>query len=210
MTRMSKFALLAAASMMAVSAHGGSAFAGGQVVMPEPEVYVPEPAPSRVWHGLYGGLSASAISGRITNNDAGPTPDLEDDNGLGVFAGYNFQRGNFVFGGELSYIDFDTPYVGFPNSFQQNALELRARAGYARNNALFYGLIGAARSDLNDLGTEISQSGVSYGLGAQVMFRGGLFGGIELVRRDVSGSIPAGGNIDSQIDTLTARIGFQF
>lgn len=204
-----KVAFVSAVSVAALTA--GAAFASGPTVVADPVVHVHTPAPVvRDWGGFYAGLSYSAIGGQINENTGGGVfPDLDSDKGVGVFVGYNWQRGNFVFGGELSYINFETPFVGFPASFQQNVTELRARAGYAVNNTLLYGFIGGARSDLDDVGTSYSQSGFSYGIGAQVMFRGGMFAGLELARRDVSGTT-GGVTLGTDIDTVSLRLGFQF
>lgn len=213
MTTISRIALRSAASALAlgVGLASGAAFASGPVTVTPPEVYVtPAPAPVRDWGGFYGGLSYSSISGEINENiPGGIFPPLNGDNGAGAFIGYNVQRGNFVFGGELSYISFDTAYVGFPTSFQQNATELRARAGYAMNNVLFYGFVGAAQSRVNDGGTIFDQTGVSYGIGGQFMVRGGAFVGLELARRDVSGT-NGGNTLGSFIDTVSLRLGYQF
>lgn len=199
---------LALVSMMPASA----ALASGPVtVAPEQIIVAPAP-PVLSWAGFYGGISASRVSGGIDQNTAAPanTPDMISDTAFGAFVGYNWQRGNFVYGGELSYISFDTPFVGFPASFQQNAAEIRARAGYAvSDNVLFYGFVGAARSQVQDGGITLSQSGFSYGIGGQVRVRGGMFVGLELARRDVSGTY-LGDTLGSIIDTASLRVGFQF
>lgn len=183
------------------------ALASGPVAPPPPVVDYVMPAPAFDWAGAYGGLSYSSVSGRVTQSP-GALPDLDSVNGWGAFAGYNWQRGNFVFGPELSYIDFDTGYVGFPER-QRNALELRARAGYAVNNVMFYGFVGAARSELFGLGVWNSQNGVSYGLGAQFHVRSNVFVGVEAARRNMSATI-GGANVENDIDTITLRIGYQF
>jgi opacity protein-like surface antigen len=114
-----------------------------------------------------------------------------------------------VFGAELAYTSFNTPYVGFPNSLQENALELRARAGYAFDRVMVYGFVGAARSTLTDVGVEVRQTGVSYGLGMQALVTQSMFVGVELARRDVSGDA-LGFTVGSDIDTVSLRAGFQF
>jgi len=186
------------------------ALASGPVAPPPQVVDYVMPAPAFDWAGAYGGLSVSSVSGRINENTGGGVfPDLDSDTGFGGFVGYNWQRGNFVFGGELSYTSFDTAYVGFPVSFQQNVLELRARAGYSFDRVLAYGFVGAARSRLDDAGTIYNQTGVTYGLGVQAMIARNFFAGLEVARRDVSDTV-GGATIGSDIDTITLRIGYQF
>jgi len=199
-----------AASVLALGFGAGTAFASGPVTVTPPEIYVAPPPPVRDWGGFYGGLSYSGISGEINENTGGGVfPAMVDTSGAGVFVGYNWQRGNLVFGGELSYTDFETPFVGYPASFQQNATELRARAGYAMDNVLLYGFVGAAQSRVNDVGLIYDQTGISYGIGGQFMVRGGAFVGLELARRDVSGTT-GGVTLGSYIDTVSLRVGYQF
>lgn len=211
MSMSKKIILAATGSLLALTAT--SALASGPVaVQPVPEVVYTAPvATAHNWAGGYGGLSFSRVSGGINENTTpgGVTPDMEGDNAFGVFAGYNWQSGNLVYGGELNYTHFATPFVGFPGSQQENVIELRARLGYAVNNVLIYGFVGAARSSIEDGGISASQNGVSYGLGAQMAFRNNMFAGLEVGRRDVSGDVPTG-TVGTDIDTATLRVGFQF
>jgi outer membrane immunogenic protein len=100
-------------------------------------------APSAIgysWAGGYFGVNLGYSWGHITHLGGSP-------NGLagGLQAGYNWQAGSFVFGGEsdiqLSGADdrfaawqFSNPWFG----------SLRARAGFAMNNTLFYATAGLA------------------------------------------------------------------
>ncbi|GAB1377991.1 outer membrane beta-barrel protein [Pararhodobacter aggregans] len=183
------------------------ALASGPVAPPPQVVDYVMPAPAFDWAGAYGGLSYSAVTGRITQSPGG-TPDMESVNGWGVFGGYNWQRGNFVFGPELAYTDFEAGYPPFINR-QRNVLELRARAGYAVNNVMFYGFVGAARSELFGGGVWNSENGVSYGLGAQFHIRNNFFVGVEAARRNMSFST-GGADVENDIDTISLRFGYQF
>ena len=97
------------------------------------------------WQGPYVGANLGYQWGGVSNNAASPS-------GIagGVQAGYNVQFGQFVFGGEtdlqLSSADdtfapwkFSNPWFG----------TLRARAGFAMSNVLFYGTVGLAYGTLN-------------------------------------------------------------
>lgn len=181
------------------------ALASGPVAPPPQVVDYVLPSPTFDWAGAYGGLSYSSLRGE---SRAAVTVPMANDTGLGAFAGYNWQNGNFVYGGELSYIAFDTPYVG-PVNRQRNALELRGRLGYAVNNVLFYGYAGLARSEIFGLGAWHSESGFGYGLGVQYHVSRGMFVGLEAGRRDLSATI-GGVNVDTQIDSISLRVGFQF
>ncbi|MCB1387946.1 MAG: porin family protein [Rhodobacteraceae bacterium] len=203
--------LSASAAATSVFLSGGAALASGPVnVTPPPAVVITSPA-ARDWSGFYGGLGLASVGGAITDNNLGFafTPDMVRTTGFGAFAGYNVQRGSFVYGGELNYVNFSGEHVGFPTWVQENLLEVRARAGYAMGSVLLYGYVGAAWSTSNDGGAVFDQTGISYGLGGQMMFHGGMFVGLELGRADVSGDL-AGFTQGSRIDTLSLRVGYQF
>ena len=78
----------------------------------------------------------SAISGRL------PATARRDPSGVagGVQVGYNWQRGQFVFGGEtdLQVSDADDRFASWKFSNPWFGT-LRARAGFAMNNVLLYG-----------------------------------------------------------------------
>jgi outer membrane immunogenic protein len=96
------------------------------------------------WSGAYAGLNLGYEWGKVTNSAVNPS-------GLagGGQVGYNWQSGQFVFGGEtdlqLSGADdtfapfkFSNPWFG----------TLRGRAGVAFNNVLLYATLGLAYGDL--------------------------------------------------------------
>lgn len=204
----SKLVLAATASMAALTA--SAALASGPVTVAPPEVVYTPAAPVRDWSGAYGGLSYSTISGAITENVFSPltTPDFDNTTGAGVFAGYNWQRGNFVFGGEVSFINFDSQYIGFVNH-QQDALELRGRAGYAFDSVLVYGFLGAARSTITSGLTDFTMDGYSFGVGLQALVTDHVFVGAEIARRTVNFT-NAFNDITTDIDTISLRVGYQF
>ncbi|MCW1931118.1 outer membrane protein [Pararhodobacter zhoushanensis] len=208
MTAIRKLILGSAASVTALGFAAGAALASGPVVYNEPEVMVaPMPAPALSWAGLYGGLSYSRVSGGVT--DPAGLPDLESDNGFGAFVGYNWQRGGFVFGGELNYTNFDTSFVGFPGTYQRDSLDLRARAGYAFNRVMVYGFVGAARSTIGSGGTDFTQTGPVYGLGVEAMVTSNMSVGLEFARRNVDADV-LGTTVESELDTVSLRAAYHF
>jgi outer membrane immunogenic protein len=128
-----------------------------------------EYAPPPIWSGLYFGVH---VGGGRTSVDVSDTFDYKGDphadnsfdtTGViaGVQLGYNFQRGNFVYGVEadLGYLDvggsksFDLPNperdpnkeIGATYSLSGGLYgDLTARAGYAAENTLLYVKGGAA------------------------------------------------------------------
>ncbi|MFN4101703.1 MAG: outer membrane protein [Pararhodobacter sp.] len=201
--------LLSSAMTLATFGFASAALASGPVTIVEQRpVTVAAPVQAYSWGGFYGGLSYSRVTGDATTN-FGDAADFGSVNGAGAFAGYNWQSGNLVFGGELTYTDFSAPVIGFPGAFQENALELRARAGYAFDRAMVYGFVGAARSRISEGGDSINMNGFSYGIGAQALVTRNMFVGLELARRDLEGS-DGPVTVNSDINTVSLRVGFQF
>ena len=186
--------LFASTFLFAIS---GSAFAA-DVVVNEPVPIVPA---GFTWTGGYVGLQ---FGGGWSNVDQpfsffppGPA-NLSQDNANGsgviggVFAGYNWQSGSFVFGGEADIdatsIDGDDGgSAGDINGFKaQWMASARLRAGYAVDRWLIYGTGGYAylrgKADRRDPGFEESQSasfngwtigaGAEYALTDNIIIRG--------------------------------------
>jgi outer membrane immunogenic protein len=137
-----------------------------------PRYYAPQAvAYPLAWAGPYIGATLGYEWGSIDNNPARP-------GGVagGIAAGFNWQTGNFVYGGEadfnLSAADdtfapwkFSNPWFG----------TVRARAGLAIDNVLLFASAGLAYGELTgSLSGGPSEShtslGWSAGLGAEVMF----------------------------------------
>ena len=121
-----------------------------------------QPAPARgaLWQGPYVGANLGYQWGSVSNTGADP-------NGVmgGIQAGYNWQYGQFVFGGEtdLQLSDADDRFAGWKFSNPWFGT-LRGRAGYAMNNILLYGTMGLAYGTLRaQTSTGINESRTSYG-----------------------------------------------
>lgn len=197
------------ATCLASASLGGAAQASGPAVPADPVVTYEPAAPVQDWAGFYGGIQLGSTGGNARSNASPTAFRFNRDTSFGLFAGYNWQHGNFVYGGEVNYLSFNSPLVSQPSVAQNDALELRARAGYAFDNVLVYGFVGAARSSIGNASISVSQNGYSYGLGAQYQFANGFMTGLEFARRDVSGTVgPL--TVNSQIDTVSLRFGVQF
>ncbi len=127
---------------------------------------VRSPLSAYSWAGPYLGGTLGYQWGKVSNNPTRPS-------GLagGVEAGYNWQNGAFVFGGEtditLSGADdtlvpweFSSPWFG----------TLRARAGVGMNNILLFGTAGFAYGELraDTPGLTESHAGVGWTAGAGI------------------------------------------
>jgi outer membrane immunogenic protein len=160
---MSKMLSLAAAA--AVSLAGAASAAD----IPQSNYFAPRPVSSAFnWAGAYAGVNAGYQWGETDNNPTNPS-------GLagGVQFGYNWQNGQFVFGGEtdlqISGADdtfapwkFSNPWFG----------TLRGRAGYAIDNFLLYATLGLAyggiRGEIIGLSESKTHAGWTAGAGVEV------------------------------------------
>lgn len=122
------------------------------------------------WAGPYLGVNLGYQWGKITNDPTKPS-------GIsgGIQAGYNWQSGAFVFGGEIDAQMTGADDVFAPWKFANPWFgTARLRAGYAFNNFLVYGTAGFAVGGLrgeNMLQTESHASwGWTAGLGAEYGF----------------------------------------
>lgn len=179
---MKKLSIAAAAlAFSATTATAGALVA----VQPEPEVFVPSHAYS--WTGPYAGLfvgaptgsnrwSERSINARSLQDDWSGTP-------WGLMLGYNMQRGNMVFGGEidftggtLSAASKTSPDFGCaPDCLTDvdRLMSLRARAGYAFERTLVYGTVGIAagrvtgRTDQFGISGRKNRTGWAAGIGIE-------------------------------------------
>jgi outer membrane immunogenic protein len=119
----------------------------------------PEPLSAYSWAGPYLGGTVGYEWGSVDNSPTRPS-------GIagGVEAGYNWQRGAFVFGGEtdiqlsgaddtLSPFEFSNPWFG----------TLRGRAGVTWNNVLLFGTAGLAYGELRADTFMLTESHASIG-----------------------------------------------
>jgi outer membrane immunogenic protein len=180
---MKKMVLAVAAASLAVAT--GAAHAADIPRGPSP--YYSSPAPAGYnWSGVYAGVNAGYEWGSVSNSNVNP-------NGLagGAQIGYNWQYGQFVFGGEtdiqVSGADdtfapwkFSNPWFG----------TLRGRAGYAMNNILLYGTLGLAYGELKaesfGLDETKTETGWTGGLGMEVGFAPNWSAKAEYLYMDLS------------------------
>jgi outer membrane immunogenic protein len=148
------------------------------VIAPAPAPVMAAPAPqSGNWDGFY--LGGQVGTGKATD-DTGD--DLSGDfNTYGIHAGYMYDMGTFVLGGELAYsvLDADGDDVGVDVSLAN----LKFRAGYDAGNFLPYVTAGVAGLYVeDDLGDSGSDTGVVYGLGVAYAVTDNFILGGEYVR----------------------------
>lgn len=197
-----------------------AALAGGPtIVQPEPPMTPPVATIASVdWSGAYAGLAAGTANGDMQYfvYDTSDTPEAIDGSLMGAFAGFNIQRGNLVYGGELAYSKGDVEYddgYGF-TSF----LDLKGKLGYASQKTLVYAVLGVTRGEWKEEGFDsISGTGVAYGTGADFAVSDRLTIGVEYLWRNFdtenfASAVPqiANTHVEGDFGTLSLRVAFRF
>lgn len=208
-----KFHLLrpAAALGLVVLFGAAPAFAADVIDQPpEPPAAPMENPPLSTWSGPYAGVSLGYGFSGNTNTDTG---DFDTDGFIGGgFAGYNFQSGMFVFGGEadVNYTDISG---GNAVTSSRSGVDgsLRARMGVAvTDDILLYGTAGGAaqRLKISDPAGSDSQAmlGWTVGAGTDIKITEQVFGRIEYRYTDFGSKDFNTGSGSQSIDTSDNRV----
>lgn len=166
-----KFALSTVAGLGFAAFAAMPAFAADVVYEEPPAPAAPMvTAPVSSWAGPYAGIQAGyGFSGDVST----PGADVETDGFMGgVFGGFNWQNGSFVYGVEAdaNYSAMDGEEAGIDTRTKFDG-SVRARAGVAvTDNLLVYGTAGGAaeRQEIEVGGVEDTQSMLGYTVGAGV------------------------------------------
>lgn len=167
--------LIAAATAATLGAT--AALASGPIAEPiyEPPALLPMPSAYN-WTGGYAGVGLTY--GRAAMSEGGALPDFPATSGagIGLLAGYNWQNGNLVYGGEVA-LDFarrdganDCGTGGVCESVQNSHYSIRGRVGYAMDRSLAFMTVGYAsdRRTVEEVGVGSSSarfSGPMLGVG---------------------------------------------
>jgi outer membrane immunogenic protein len=152
------------------------AFAGSltaQQMEPGPVAAQATSTPAQSWTGGYIGAGAGANSFNAHASSTTPNIDSTKTGGVGgVFAGYNYQMGKYVIGGEIGYYKANDYFFYAPGQFsttlEQRTTEIKLRAGYDLGKAMVYGSVGWQRAEYSAKAapTKSSKDGYVVGLGA--------------------------------------------
>jgi len=232
--------LVKAASALVVATMAMPAIAGSYTTQQEPVVYAPPapPAPVLSWSGFYLGAHAGVGRGRAIYTD----DDLDEHefnfNGVlyGVHAGANMQSGQFVFGveGDWSRTNLsdgpDLTTAGRNDAVSINSITtLRARAGIASGNWLFYGTAGLAMASMtvsSSPGNPNNYPGNNYreetatangwaaGLGVETMLTNNVSARIEYLHVNVRHNFEVArfdeGPTRARVGTLRLGVSYRF
>jgi outer membrane immunogenic protein len=152
------------------------------------DYFAPSPFGPYSWIGPYIGATAGYEWGWVSNSPTQPS-------GLagGIEGGYNWQRGQFVFGGEADFnlssasatvapVEFSNPWFG----------TVRGRGGVTIGNVLVFGTAGLAYGDLRADSAGLSEwhgnVGWVAGAGVEVGFTQRWSGKAEWLYIDLAGS----------------------
>jgi outer membrane immunogenic protein len=195
------------ATIIATAFAVSPAFAGGPVEpVPEP-IITPAPVIAPVstggeWGGFY--VGAQLGYGKVTSGGAG----LDGKGALGgVHAGYRYDFGKAVVGGELDY-DLANISLDAPNSSLENVARLKLMAGADLGNTLIYGTVGGAFAKAKVGGTSLSDSGYFAGIGADYALTSQWSVGGEVLAHRFDNFDSSG--VDLKATTATLRASFKF
>ncbi|MCB1337006.1 MAG: outer membrane beta-barrel protein [Maritimibacter sp.] len=192
----------------------GPLMAGG-LVQPtvEPVIATPAPvvAPVYDWSGAYVGATGGWQFGSSTL-DPGATVDVDGAASYGAFAGYNFQNGNMVYGGELAAGLYNGFPVGSPTASYDYVIDAKARAGIAMDNVLLYGFAGPSLASFTDAGAnQYNLLGANFGVGGEYGVTDNLSVGLEYIGHYLTGDTAAPATTQTDwLHGVQARVALRF
>jgi predicted porin len=154
------------------------------------------------WTGFYAGgqLGYGNVSSPLLTNDA-------DGLLYGVHAGYNYDFGSIVVGGEIDY-DKGNDVTDAGSGIELDSVtRLKLRAGYDAGAWMPYVTIGAARAQVTG-GANLTDDGAFAGLGVNYRISDSLTLGGEVLQHQFKDFGGTGEDIDAT--TLSTRISFNF
>lgn len=177
----------------------------------EPAVAAAPVVRSSDWTGAYAGLQIDNISdGELLQALA---PNDVDGTVYGIFAGYRFDFGQFVLGGEIDYMtgdgDITDPFlVVTPADY--DILRIGLEAGVDLGRALVYGTAGYADIDVSAGGATIGSSGHYYGIGIDYLASDRIVIGAELLQHKFDSFSGAAAGSDLDVLTFGVNVALRF
>lgn len=155
------------------------------------------------WTGVYVGVTTSYTQ---LEDDNGIISDYGEGAGYGAVIGFNYQVNDYlVLGLETDYTVYDINFEKVPFITVEDGVTLRARAGFVINNAMFYASAGLAYARTN---IELEDFGTVIGVGAEYRINDLVAIGVDYQHLSFYNFDNA--NIDANIDTVRARLTFNF
>ena len=218
------YALALIAGLASTSAYAAD------VVFEEPPAPIVQEVPIFSWTGGYiglqgGGLWSDSSIDEFDDEDTGVFSDNFGGGLFGVYAGYNWQAGAWVFGveGDANAVWNDETFdiAGFDVDVGTDYLaSLRGRVGYAFDRTLIFATGGvaftqfSAEADIFDddfLDVDHSFTGWTIGAGAEYAFTNNWIGRFEYRYYDFSnGELEDFADVELDTHTLTAGVAYKF
>ncbi len=197
-----------AAVAVATMTAAGSAAAADLPRGPAP--YYPLPSSIYNWTGPYAGLNIGYEWGKVTNSSIEPSGVAG-----GGQVGYNWQIGQFVFGGET-----DIQISGADDTFAPYKFSnpwfgtLRGRAGFAINNVLLYGTAGLAYGEIKGefFGIDENKTHIGWtaGAGLEFGFATSWSAKVEYLYMDLGNRAYSITGVDNGLHTNYLRLGVNY
>ena len=151
------------------------------------------------WTGPYAGIQIGT-----SDIDVDGAPLDGDGPSYGIFAGYNVQNGNLIYGGE---IDYDTTEydVGDGAVEVDSTTRLKARVGTELGGGLAYGTAGVVWATSPEIGDD---NGYLFGAGYDFPVTENMTLGAEILQHQFDEY--DGGDLDIGVTTIKARVSFSF
>lgn len=144
----------------------------------------------------YGDLSASSTFGDEFNGG-----------GLGLHAGYNYDLGSVVLGGEIEFTGYDITDDATGQDLD-SVIRAKVRAGYDAGAFLPYITAGWAQATTSGALGDLESDGVLYGIGVDYQVTDVVTVGAEALRHEFDDFDSTG--IDLDADTFALRVSYDF
>lgn len=168
-------------------------------------------ASAQDWSGPYIGVSLGQGSGEVGVPATSGSDTLDSDTIYGLYAGYNLQRDNLVYGAELAFQSGDIKSAAFPDQGIDRLMDLKGRFGYAAGPGLVYGVLGYSTNRAFITGATSDGSGFSYGVGYDYRINDAFTIGGELLSRQMQNDETVDIlELEPDITSFTLRAGMKF
>lgn len=193
----------------------GSPALAGSVVAPAMEAPVVAPAPvvsSYDWTGPYVGAQGGWVFGSQELDPPGGSVTVDGASSFGAFAGYLFQNGNMVYGGELAASLYNGFPVGSPAASWNYIADAKLRAGVAMDNTLLYAFAGPSLSGYTDqLANDYNLWGANFGVGGEYGVTDNVSLGVEYIGHYLTGDTAVAGQTQTDwLHGIQARVSLRF
>ncbi len=154
------------------------------------------------WTGFYLGAQLGTSNGELSYN--GLSQD-DDTTVYGFHAGYNYDFGMWILGGELEHSIAKYDALGV--DVDTDTTRLKVRGGYDMGRSLLYGVVsyGDINLESNALGGSVSDKGYGYGLGIDFKATENIIIGAEYLKESFEEF-----GVDADVNSLSLRASFQF